>query len=134
MTLGMNTQSKEQPYHQYYHQWIEVRVGDATYAGRLAEIDPYNTLVLNPYLHFQIISGNLPRMTRIVKGRQTIVLATAPHVITPIRKKDVEALIDESGRDFLLAAKRREEELKKYGLEHKIQKREFRQLVFQFPE
>jgi len=56
----------------------------------------------------------------------------APHV-------EVEGCIqaiDEFGCSIVLVGDKGkiEEELKKYGLEHKIQKREFRQLVFQFPE
>ncbi len=124
MTVGDSITDGKSPLHEYQNTWVQVQLGDRTYAGQLMEInDRFGSLVLSPYLKGQAISGALPHHLQVDNNRETIVYAGMPFSIRPAQKEDVDLLVQEAGRDFAAAWKEREQRLSslKQGIEKQLE-------------
>ena len=135
MTLGDSINLREPSIQKYVGKWISIDFSGKAYAGRLAEIGEHDgSLILQPCLKAIHLSHNLPAIYKLTAEPTTLIPVQMPFAVTPTSEEELVYLIQETNRDVALAMKKREEELQKYDLEHKIQETRLKQLYLPFPE
>ncbi len=135
MALGESISSRESSANQYKSKWVSIDLSGKTYAGKLVQVDEHdNSLTLQPHLKIIHFSHSLPPIYQLSLESATLVPGHAPIAIMPTSEEELAYSVQEANRDVALASRKREEELQKYDLEHKIRETGLRQLLLPFPK